>query len=77
MAQAVLIVPAGDPQLAPTAPLSEGLRAADAGVEVRLADPPGPRLAAGNPAAPLAGREPLAMLKARCDSFGSSSSWRR
>lgn len=56
MAPAVLIIPAGDPQLAPAGPLAGGLRGADAGVEVRIADPPGPRLAAGNPAGTLAVR---------------------
>lgn len=56
MAPAVLIIPAGDPELAPAGPLAEGLRAADAGVEVRFAETPGPRLAAGNPVAGMAVR---------------------
>lgn len=56
MAAAVLILPAGNPKLAPAGPLAEGLRAADAGVEVHVAGPPGPRLAPGNPAAGVAAR---------------------
>ena len=56
MAPAVLMIPAGDPELAPAGPLTEGLLATDSSVEVRVAGTPGPRLSAGNPAAGLAAR---------------------
>ena len=56
MAPAVLVIPAGNAELAPTGPLAEGLRAADAGVEVRIAERPGPSLGAGNPVAGVAAR---------------------
>jgi len=49
MGPVVLLIPAGSPGLAPMGPLAEGLRAADASVEVQVAEPPGPRLAPGNP----------------------------
>ncbi len=56
----VLIVPAGSPAVAPAGPLADSIRGADASVEVRFADPPGPRAAAGGRlsrvALPLASR---------------------
>jgi hypothetical protein len=56
MAPAVLILPAGNPELAPAGPLAEALRAADAAVEVRLCEPPGPRPAAGRPVGAVVSR---------------------
>ena len=56
----VLIVPAGSPAVAPAGPLAESIRGADASVEVRFADSPGPRAAAdgrlSRVALPLASR---------------------
>lgn len=47
----VLVIGSGDPADAPAGPLAEGLRAADAGIDVHLEAPEGPRLDLPGPAA--------------------------
>lgn len=64
MGVAVLILPAGSPERAPSGPLADGLRGADASLEVRLAGPPAPRAGAGlgRLALPLATRSAVKAL---------------